>query len=110
MFVPGPNHEVFNWVELIGFIILVAGTLIYNEIVIVPWFGLDYNTKKMREARALDNPDSLEKGLKEDTDYVATSPGAPYDANRNARLLKRTQNNEASKNDDYEVEYDEPTK
>ena len=44
-------HEGFHWLELIGFIILVAGTLVYNEIIIVPYFGFDKNTKVAIEAR-----------------------------------------------------------
>jgi len=34
-------EESFHWLELIGFIFLVIGTLVYNEIVIVPYFGFD---------------------------------------------------------------------
>lgn len=32
--------ESFHWVELIGFLIMVFGTLVYNEIFIIPLFGL----------------------------------------------------------------------
>lgn len=32
--------EQFIWVELIGFIILILGTAIYNEVLILPFFGL----------------------------------------------------------------------
>ena len=44
-------HESFHWLQLIGFIILVAGTLVYNEIIIVPYFGFDKNTRVAIEAR-----------------------------------------------------------
>lgn len=39
--------ESFIWLELIGFIFLVSGTLIFNEIVIVPWEWFSKNTKVM---------------------------------------------------------------
>ena len=32
--------ESFLWVELVGFIIVIFGTLVYNEIIILPIFGL----------------------------------------------------------------------
>ena len=51
MLVGGPLHEDFVWLELLGFILLVAGTLVYNEIVIVPFFGMDQNTKGAIEKR-----------------------------------------------------------
>ena len=31
--------EVFIWLQLIGFVFLVFGTLIYNEILVIPWWG-----------------------------------------------------------------------
>lgn len=39
--------EKFIWLELIGFVFLVSGTLIFNEIVIVPWEWFSKNTKAM---------------------------------------------------------------
>ena len=41
----GKGHEEFKWLELIGFILLVCGTLVYNEIVQIPFFGFNQNTK-----------------------------------------------------------------
>jgi len=37
--------ERFIWTELIGFILLVGGTLIFNEIIVVPWEYFSKNTK-----------------------------------------------------------------
>ena len=31
--------EVFLWLQLIGFIILVLGSAVYNEILVIPWWG-----------------------------------------------------------------------
>jgi hypothetical protein len=39
------KRENFYWLQLFGFIFLVAGTLVFNEIIIVPYFGFDKNTK-----------------------------------------------------------------
>ena len=38
--------EKFYWQELIGFILLVMGTLVYNEIVILPIEALSKNTRE----------------------------------------------------------------
>jgi hypothetical protein len=39
--------------QLIGFIILVFGTLVYNEILIIRFWGFDYNTKSERAKREM---------------------------------------------------------
>jgi hypothetical protein len=35
------GKETFEPLQLVGFILLVCGTLVYNEIVIIPYFGFD---------------------------------------------------------------------
>ena len=40
------NRETFKYLQLIGFIFLILGTLIYNEIFVIPYFGLDEGCKK----------------------------------------------------------------
>ena len=37
--------ETFNWRVIPGFILLVFGTLLYNEIIELPFFGFNENTK-----------------------------------------------------------------
>jgi multidrug transporter EmrE-like cation transporter len=39
------GKEDFDWLQLIGFILLVCGTLVYNEIVVIRFYGFDQNTK-----------------------------------------------------------------
>lgn len=39
------THETFYGLQLVGFILMVCGTIIYNEIVTIPWLGLDYYTR-----------------------------------------------------------------
>jgi hypothetical protein len=76
--------EHFKVLQLAGFLLLVLGTLVFNEIVILPFLGFDKNTKAaiaMREKEAhgfLDN-----SGNKGETAYMAASPYATYDATRN---------------------------
>jgi hypothetical protein len=35
------KREQFYWLQLFGFVFLVIGTLVFNEIIIVPYFGFD---------------------------------------------------------------------
>ena len=60
--------EPFNWQAIFGFILLVFGTLLYNEILILPFWGFNANTKDKLEARA--------SAAKRDADYMCTQPGA----------------------------------
>lgn len=43
--------EVFHWEAIFGFVFLVFGTLVYNEIIVIPIWGLDQNTKEKIELR-----------------------------------------------------------
>ena len=46
MIVPVHNKtEDFHWLQLFGFVFLVIGTLVFNEIVIFRFFRFDENTK-----------------------------------------------------------------
>ena len=74
--------EPFHWQAIIGFVFLSFGTLLYNEIIVLPFWGLDQNTKEKRAER--------DGKSKRDAEYMsATSPHAAYDANRNKRLLMK---------------------
>lgn len=42
-------HEDFSWLQLFGFVLVVGGTLVYNEIIIIPFMGFDKNTQKARK-------------------------------------------------------------
>jgi len=55
--------EQFIWAELFGFALLVAGTLVYNEIVVVPISFMNRNTKEnmaKREAEEASRKKDLE--------------------------------------------------
>lgn len=57
----GDGGEKFIWLELVGFVLLVLGTLIFNEIVVIPLMGFNENTKK-----ALEEKKQAINGTKED--------------------------------------------
>ena len=44
---------MFDFLQLGGFIVLVFGTLVYNEIIVLRFWGFDYNTKTERAKREL---------------------------------------------------------
>ena len=48
---PGKGHERFIWLQVVGFVILIFGTLMYNEIIVLPFFGMDKYTEEKVERR-----------------------------------------------------------
>lgn len=64
---------------LVGFAILVFGTLLYNEIIELPCLGFNQNTKRAIAAR--------EGGSGKANDFMMSSPAAAYDAKRNTRNM-----------------------
>lgn len=75
------NLEPFHWQAIFGFVFLVFGTLLYNEIFVIPYWGFDANTKEKIALRAGEE--------KKDASYTGmTSPNAAYaQSSRNKRLL-----------------------
>ena len=59
IFYPGPGQETFQWMQLIGFIFLIIGILMYNEILIIPFWGLDMFINKDHEAHNFENSPDL---------------------------------------------------
>jgi len=90
--IPHVKPETFSVLQLVGFILLVIGTLIYNEIVIVPYLGFDKNTKLAIAKRQKHQSGLLEDSSREsggaEGDYMAVSPHAAYDAARNIRKVQ----------------------
>jgi hypothetical protein len=70
--------------------LLVFGTLVYNEIVILPFWGFDKNTKSERDKRAKHDSALLDRkgGDDDGANYMAVSPHAAYDAARNQRKVQ----------------------
>ena len=86
------GQEKWMWSEFGGFVILVIATLTYNEILILPCEFCNKNTRvKMAERETedggMDDQQTMLKNKKEVVNYVATSPHAAYDSNRNIRAL-----------------------
>ena len=38
--------NTFSWMQLVGFVVLVAGTLVYNELIIIPGIEPDKGTRR----------------------------------------------------------------
>jgi len=54
------QRESFAYVQLIGFVLLVIGTVIYNEVLILPCFGLNEYTKAALKEKRTDEKQSLD--------------------------------------------------
>ena len=57
------THETFHWLQFIGFCLLVVGTLIYNEIVTIPYWNLDYYTRDNIAKREKEERESKSRPL-----------------------------------------------
>jgi len=57
------THETFHWLQFVGFCFLVLGTLIYNEIVTIPYWELDYYTRDNIAKREKEERESKLKDL-----------------------------------------------
>jgi len=71
--------ETFLPWELCGFVLLVIGTFVYNEIVILPIEFFNHNTKGEIAKR--------DKTAPATADYMSSSPAAAYDNSRNQRNI-----------------------
>ena len=60
---------------------MILGTLVYNEILVLPCGGFDQWTKEAIAQR--------DGASKKNQNYMATSPGAAYSSQRNQRLLQK---------------------
>lgn len=77
--------ETFQPWAIPGFIMLVFGTLMYNEIIVIPYLGYDMYTVAAIMAR------NKKEGIEDEQRiaYMSLSPGAAYDSTRNERFDKR---------------------
>jgi drug/metabolite transporter (DMT)-like permease len=89
----GKQLEHFKVLQLFGFILLVFGTLVFNEILILPFMGFDQFTRTALEKKKNGEEKGLLDGSREGADaptYIGLSPQASYDATRNQRALERS--------------------
>lgn len=54
------HRESFNWIQLGGFVILVIGTVLYNEVVVLPFLGLNLYTKEALRNERGEEKESLD--------------------------------------------------
>lgn len=80
---------------LVGFAVLVFGTLMYNEIFELPCLGFNENTKRAIAER--------EGGTGNAQDFMQSSPAAAYDSKRNQRGLQNKMNNQDHEGDDFDL-------
>lgn len=74
---------------------MVFGTLVYNEIIVLPFLGFNQYTRqalaereKQNESKGLlDNSTHRGDDSNQYVDYMATSPHANYDAQKNLRHI-----------------------
>lgn len=82
---------------------MVLGTLVYNEILVLPFLGFDQWTKVAIEKREAAKGGSVKSSRA--LNYVGTSPHAGYDDMRNQRNIKGGMEKGLldDKNDDYDI-------
>ena len=120
--------ENFSWIQLVGFIIMLLGVVLYNEIVEVPFLGFNLYTKAGLERTKLrgrslnydeqDDEEDVDFDINKSealtatdaSNYVPTSPNR-YDYQRNYKRLKDNMEDKAGAADtgaDYiRIEEDE---
>ena len=84
------KREDFSVLQLFGFIFLVFGTLVFNEILVLPFLGFDKNTKvALARKKAGEERGLLDSAHQDQTmGYVGLSPQATYDATRAQKRYK----------------------
>lgn len=112
LFKPGDaGKERFIWLELVGFVMLVAGTLVFNEIVVIPICGFDKNTKSAKEKAKLNAVDedvdpsgliSKDTSIDSAQGYMPTSP-AHYDYQRNYKNVKKHMQNKTIETEEKDM-------
>jgi hypothetical protein len=90
------TFNVMTPLQLLGFCFLIVGTLVYNEIWVVPCGFMSYNTKREQDKRQAAEDGMLDedgqpltdgvKGYTKDTNYMNSSPKG-YDSTRNLRNI-----------------------
>ena len=87
---PEETKETFSWLQLVGFLVLILGSLIYNEILVIPFCGCGNYTKEAIKKRQEEQKERLEKGLE----------GTKEEETKNGDDENEKKDNENEKNDD----------
>ena len=102
----GEFLEHFLPLQLVGFIFLVIGTLVFNEILVMPFLEFDqYTRPALERKRRAEEKTKLLADNNEATaaNYSGLSPHASYDASRNQRAIERKRQEEEG----HEIGYGE---
>jgi drug/metabolite transporter (DMT)-like permease len=67
-YLPEETKETFSWLQLLGFLVLILGSLIYNEILVIPFFGCGNYTKEAIKKREEKQKERLEKAFEGDNE------------------------------------------
>ena len=71
-FVPKRTKETFSFVQLIGFLLLIFGSLIFNEVIEIPYYGFNEYTKRalaLKEKRIEEINKEEDNLIKEENNY-----------------------------------------
>jgi hypothetical protein len=85
------RRENFYWLQLVGFLFLIVGTLVFNEILIVPFLGFNLYTKEALALKAkIDMQEYAEKkAIEQDAlvDQRINNPGVQRVTEMNASTI-----------------------
>ena len=71
-FVPERTKETFSFIQLIGFLLLICGSLIFNEVIEIPYYGFNEYTKRalaLKEKRIEEINKEEDNLIKEENNY-----------------------------------------
>lgn len=112
----GDGHENFKLLQLIGFVLMLSGVILYNEIIEIPILGFNENTRSAIAKRKLtehdnedltDGDDSAKQPLVNDSSAYAQNSPKAYDTQRKYNRLKNHlehQANESTKKGEMKAE------
>ncbi len=103
----GERQESFKVLQLFGFIFLVFGTLVYNEILVLPFLGFNLYTKEALKQRDRKESKMLLNGQSENPDYSGMTPHTGHDAQRFMKNIEKKKEELVNRTDDDEVSYEE---
>ena len=105
----GEGHENFKILQLVGFVLIVIGVILYNEIVEIPILGFNENTRSAIAKRKIleqeeDGVSNNENAplVNDSTTYAQNSPKA-YDTQRKYNRLKNHLEHKATEGENGDI-------
>ena len=95
-FVPDDTKESFSWLQLLGFIILILGGLIYNEILVLKFWGFADNTKaaikkREEEQKLLDEQNEESENKNENNNEITDDKNEEIQIKKNEEIKEENQ-------------------